>query len=146
MTTRPMATPSPANCCARSPVQAYREHCHGHHLRRRGSCHCDYRKLATALLEAHRGAEPLVDRSELHATGPRGSRQTWFVLPARQPGVAMGAKLVSVMPTNPRLHPEIPAVQALYVLFDGTDGSLLAIIDATAMTYRKTAADSALGC
>ena len=84
--------------------------------------------------------------SELHATGPHGERQTWFALPAFQPGVAMGAKLVSVMPANPRLHPEIPAVQALYALFDGTDGSPVAIIDATAMTYRKTAADSAPGC
>jgi len=107
---------------------------------------CDYRKLAAALLEAHGGAEPLVDRSELHAIGPHGERQTWFTLPAFQPGVAMGAKLVSVMPANPRLHPEIPAIQALYVLFDGTDGTPVAIIDATAMTYRKTAADSALGC
>src|SRR5262245_27731156 len=107
---------------------------------------CDYRKLAAALLEDHRGAEPLVDRSELHATGPRGERQTWLALPAFQPGVAMGAKLVSVMPANPRHHPEKPAVQALYVLFDGADGTPVAIIDATAMTYRKTAADSALGC
>ncbi len=107
---------------------------------------CDYRKLAAALLEAHRGTEPLVDRSELHAIGPRGERQTWVTLPAFQPGVAMGAKLVSVMPANPRLHPDIPAVQALYALFDGTDGTPVAIIDATAMTYRKTAADSALGC
>lgn len=107
---------------------------------------CDYRRLAAALLEAHRGAEPLVDRSELHATGPHGERQTWFTLPAFQLGVAMGAKLVSVMPANPRHHPESPAVQALYVLFDGADGTPVAIIDATAMTYRKTAADSALGC
>jgi len=106
---------------------------------------CDYRMLAAALLEAHRGPEPLVDRSELHAAGPHGERQTWFTLPAFQPGVAMGAKLVSVMPANPRLHPEIPAIQALYALFDGTDGAPVAIIDATAMTYRKTAADSALG-
>jgi ornithine cyclodeaminase len=106
---------------------------------------CDYRRLAAALLEAHRGPEPLVDRSELHATGPRGERQTWFTLPAFQPGVAMGAKLVSVMPANPRIRPELPAIQALYVLFDGADGSPVAIIDATAMTYRKTAADSALG-
>jgi ornithine cyclodeaminase len=106
---------------------------------------CDYRQLAAALLEAHRGNKPLVDRSELHATGPRGERQTWFTLPAFLPGIAMGAKLVSVMPANPRLFPDIPAIQALYVLFDGTNGSPVAIIDATTMTYRKTAADSALG-
>lgn len=106
---------------------------------------CDYRQLAAALLAAHRGDKPLVDRSELHATGPGGERQTWFTLPAFQPGIAMGAKLVSVMPANPRLFPGKPAVQALYALFDGTDGSPMAIIDATSMTYRKTAADSALG-
>jgi len=106
---------------------------------------CEYRKLASALFEAHRGDRPLVDRSELHATGPRGERQTWFALPAFQPGVAMGAKLVSVMPANPRVFPTTPAIQGLYVLFDGADGSPAAIIDATAMTYRKTAADSALG-
>jgi ornithine cyclodeaminase/alanine dehydrogenase-like protein (mu-crystallin family) len=101
--------------------------------------------LAAALLAAHRGDEPLVDRSELHAVGPRGERQTWFTLPAFLPGIAMGAKLVSVMPANPRLFPQTPTVQAVYVLFDGTDGSPAAVIDATAMTYRKTAADSALG-
>ncbi len=93
---------------------------------------CDYRQLAAALLAAHRGDEPLVDRSELHAVGPRGERQTWFTLPAFLPGIAMGAKLVSVMPANPRLFPQTPAVQAVYVLFDGTDGSPAAVIDATA--------------
>ena len=36
-------------------------------------------------------------------------------------------------------------MQALYVLFDGTTGDPLALIDGTELTYRKTAADSALG-
>jgi ornithine cyclodeaminase len=36
-------------------------------------------------------------------------------------------------------------VQAVYLLFDGTNGAPLALIDGTELTYRKTAADSALG-
>ena len=39
----------------------------------------------------------------------------------------------------------MPAVQALYALFEGDDGSPAAVMDGTALTYRKTAADSALG-
>src|SRR3989337_1936604 len=46
---------------------------------------------------------------------------------------------------NPDRLPDLPAIQALYALFDGRNGSPLAVIDGTALTYRKTAADSALG-
>ena len=99
--------------------------------------------LTRALLDAHRGPVPVVDRSELHQT-LGGDRQSFITLPAWLPGVAMGAKVVTVMPANPRLN-GLPAVQALYTLFDGSNGRPLAVLDATALTYRKTAADSALG-
>ena len=52
-------------------------------------------------------------------------------------------KLVTVFPQN--LAAGRPSVQAVYVLFDGGDGSPLALIDGTELTYRKTAADSGLG-
>jgi ornithine cyclodeaminase len=39
----------------------------------------------------------------------------------------------------------LPAVQAVYVLFDGKDGRPLAVMDGTEITWWKTAADSALG-
>jgi ornithine cyclodeaminase len=105
---------------------------------------CDWHRLVDALMEAHRGPAPLVDRSELHA-GREGARDTFLNLPAWQPGVAMGTKIVTVMPGNPALSQVLPAVQAAYVLFDGKTGTLVAVMDGTAMTYRKTAADSALG-
>ncbi len=38
-----------------------------------------------------------------------------------------------------------PAVHAIFCLFDGVDGRPLAVLDGTALTLRKTAADSALG-
>jgi ornithine cyclodeaminase len=86
---------------------------------------------------------PLVDRSELHhAQG--GVRQTYFNLPAWQPGDAMGTKIVTVMPQNPASPAKLPAVQAAYVLCDGKSGTPVAVMDGTALTYRKTAADSAL--
>lgn len=105
---------------------------------------CDWQPLIEALAEAHCGEMPLVDRSELHH--PRaGTRETYFNLPAWQPGVAMGTKIVTVMPQNPSRNHNLPAVQAAYVLCDGNTGTPLALIDGTAITYRKTAADSALG-
>jgi ornithine cyclodeaminase len=101
---------------------------------------CEWKALASALAEAHRGPEPMVGRSELH-TSEGDMRQTYFNLPAWQKGVAMGTKVVTVFPGNR----DLPAVQALYPLFDGRNGAPLAVLDGTALTYRKTAADSALG-
>jgi ornithine cyclodeaminase len=101
---------------------------------------CVWTKLCDALFAAHQGPEPKVDRSELHSVR-NGERETYFNLPAWQPGIAMGTKVVTVFPGNR----ELPSVQALYPLFDGTNGAPLAVLDGTALTYRKTAADSALG-
>jgi alanine dehydrogenase len=101
---------------------------------------CDWTKLCNALAEAHKGPEPKVDRSELHVER-RGTRETFFNLLAWQPGVAMGTKVVTIFPGNM----DLPAIQALYPLFDGLTGEPLAVLDGTALTYRKTAADSALG-
>lgn len=56
---------------------------------------------------------------------------------------AVGMKLVTIFPGNPSRA--LPAVQAIYVLFDGESGSPQAAVDGTALTFWKTAADSALG-
>ena len=103
---------------------------------------CSWSALVEALAEAHRGPMPSVDRSEIHHT--RGqTRDTFFNLPAWLDGVAMGTKVVTVLPDNPQAG--VPAIQAAYVLCDGKTGTPVATIDGTALTYRKTAADSALG-
>jgi ornithine cyclodeaminase/alanine dehydrogenase-like protein (mu-crystallin family) len=105
---------------------------------------CDWQALVDALARAHEGPMPLVDRSEIHHE-QEGARQTYFNLPAWQPGMAMGTKVVTVLPQNPALRPGLPAIQAAYVLCDGATGTPIALLDGTALTYRKTAADSALG-
>lgn len=105
---------------------------------------CEWKALMAALEAAHRGERPLVERAAVH-WNRNGARETYFNLPAALPGRAMGTKIVTVMPNNPNRPKRLPAVQGLYTLFDGKDGSAVAVLDATAMTYRKTAADSGLG-
>lgn len=102
---------------------------------------CGWTELAASLAALHRKGEPLSARSELHFAGAKDQRDSFINLPAWLPGVALGLKSITVFPGNNRL----PAVQAVYLLFDGETGEPQAMIDGTAMTYRKTAADSALG-
>ncbi len=75
---------------------------------------------------------------------PPGAEQVFMGLPAWQPGESLGVKLVTIFPDNPAVS-AIPSVQAVYALFDGSNGRPLAIMDGTELTYRKTSADSALG-
>jgi ornithine cyclodeaminase/alanine dehydrogenase-like protein (mu-crystallin family) len=105
---------------------------------------CAWPALVAALRAAHRGPRPLIARCSIEGD-VRGAAQTYLNLPAVLPGVAMGTKLVTILPGNPERGAGVPAVQAVYALCDGGDGSPAAVIDGTALTYRKTAADSALG-
>jgi ornithine cyclodeaminase len=57
----------------------------------------------------------------------------------------IAVKLVGVFPGNPDLKPPQPSVQGLVVLFDGKTGQPLMTADGAELTFRKTAADSALG-
>lgn len=105
---------------------------------------CGWADLVAAVREAHRGEKPLIGRASL-AAERGGVTHTYFNLPAFLPGVAMGTKIATILPDNPVRHPGLPSIQALYALFDGEDGTPAAVIEGTALTYRKTAADSALG-
>lgn len=99
-----------------------------------------YRTLVDALEAAHREPRALTGRTAL---GVDGADDSFLALTAWQPGRGVGTKLVTVFPAN--LGRGRPSVQALYVLFDATTGDPVALIDGTELTYRKTAADSALG-
>jgi len=99
-----------------------------------------YLDLVDTLEAGHRQSPPMARRLVF---GPEGGNEAFLALPAWVPGEAIGIKLVTVIPAN--LAAGKASVQALYVLFDGTDGAPLALLDGTELTYRKTAADSALG-
>jgi alanine dehydrogenase len=61
---------------------------------------------------------------------------------AWQRDAAFGVKLASVFPGN--AVREMANIASVYVLFDGANGMPVAVMDATPLTLRKTAADSAL--
>ena len=103
-----------------------------------------YTDLVSAFEAGHR--QPIA-ACERIVYGPEGDTRRFMALPAWQTGGesggAIGIKLVTVFPDNPRRG--LPAVQAVVLLFDGETGEVLAMIDGTELTYRKTAGDSALG-
>ena len=105
----------------------------------------DFPNLVSALDEAHLQEPPLLEGALLqHETGAE-TPDGFYVLPAWLPGKAMGAKVITILPQNPSRPQPLPAVHALYPIFDGETGKPKAVIDGTALTYWKTAADSALG-
>jgi len=103
----------------------------------------DYVELIEALDQMHRedaanlGDLLLSEQTEGETTNHFMVRAGW------QRGRALGVKMASIFPDN--RAGDLPAIQASYVLFDGTTGSPLASIDGNELTWRKTAADSALG-
>jgi ornithine cyclodeaminase/alanine dehydrogenase-like protein (mu-crystallin family) len=106
----------------------------------------DYAPLVAALAAAHREAPPLVGRSLLEPPPGAGRiGEGFLVLPAWAHGRAFGVKMVTIVPGNAELADGPPTVQAVYQLFEGVTGRPVAVIDGTALTLRKTAADSGLG-
>jgi len=71
-------------------------------------------------------------------------KEQYFVRHAVDRGRFMASKLITSFPAN-LAGGKLPTVQAVCVLFDGTNGRPLVVIDGTEITYWRTAADSALG-
>lgn len=97
--------------------------------------------LINHLREAHRQPPPEVQRVLMQQRAASGGDNAFLIWPAWQHERNLGIKIATIFPDN---H-HCPTIQALYVLFDGQDGSIQALLDGTEMTYWKTAADSALG-
>ncbi len=95
-------------------------------------------KLIAGMEAAHR--RPKIDVVDASLGNEAGH---YFVRHAVDPGRLMASKMFTSFPQN--LAKNLPAVQAVCVVFDGTDGSPLAVLDGTEITYWRTAADSAHG-
>lgn len=104
---------------------------------------CDFPSLVAHLEAEHRRAPPLVDRLLLEHEERSGEPDGLLIWPAWDPGRMLSVKLVTSFPANPSRH-GLPTVHALCLLFDGRTGRPTHIVDATAATFWKTAADSAL--
>ena len=99
----------------------------------------DFPSLVAALEAGHR-RKPM----ELQ-DGILGSDEArYFVRHAVDPGRYFASKLITNVPAN-LAGGCLPAVQAVVVLFDGHTGAPAALMDGTAITWWRTAADSALG-
>jgi ornithine cyclodeaminase len=95
--------------------------------------------LIAALEEAHR--RPKIEVLD----GYLGSEKEQYVIrSAADRGRYMASKMFTSFPAN-LAEGKIPAVQAICVLFDGSNGRPLAVMDGTEITHWRTAADSALG-
>lgn len=104
----------------------------------------DYTSLVDAFECYHRQDVGALD--ELLLSQPEDAKRPahFFIRAAWQRKHALGAKLITIFPENAKQAAGPPSVQAVYLLFNGVDGTPLACIDGTALTHRKTAADSAL--
>lgn len=96
--------------------------------------------LIAAMEAAHR--RPKIEIND-HFLGEE--KALLCVRSAADQGRVLGSKLYTSFPGNLASGDGLPAVQAVYVLFDGANGRPLAIMDGTEITWWKTAADSALG-
>lgn len=78
-----------------------------------------------------------------HAVQTYGEHEaSLLVAPAWQVNQSVGVKLTTLFPDN--RAKDLPASQGIYVLFDGKTGVPQAMLDAAALTRRRTAAASAL--
>lgn len=95
--------------------------------------------MIDAIEAAHR--RPKIEIQDALLGGEAGH---YFVRHAVDHGRFMGSKLITSFPSNLK-EGELPAIQAISVLFDGKNGKPLAVLDGTEITYWRTAANSALG-
>jgi ornithine cyclodeaminase/alanine dehydrogenase-like protein (mu-crystallin family) len=95
--------------------------------------------LVSALEAAHR--RPRIEVQDVHMGSEQG---LYFVRNAVDSGRFFASKLITSFPSNVA-GGNLPAVQAVCVLFDGASGRPLLIMDGAEITYWRTAADSALG-
>jgi ornithine cyclodeaminase len=96
--------------------------------------------LIAALEAAHR--RPKIDVLD----GYLGNeKQQYVIRSAADRGRYFATKMFTSTPAN-RADGKLPAVQAICVLFDGSNGRPLAVMGGTEITHWRTAADSALGC
>jgi len=81
-------------------------------------------------------------RHHVPSAVPGESGGTLLMMPAWNPGGALGIKIASVYPDN--AHKGLPAVSAIYLLLDASTGQPRAILDGEELTLRRTGAASAL--
>jgi len=100
--------------------------------------------LVDELAAMHCDPIGLVDEMLMESRDACDNVSHFFIRTGWQPEKAVGAKVITVFPRNNQQR-EWPSIQAVYILFEGVNGTPIACLDGTALTWIKTATDSALG-
>jgi ornithine cyclodeaminase len=100
--------------------------------------------LVDELAVMHRDPIGLVDELLMESKDANDNISHFFIRSGWQPEKAVGAKVITIFPRNNQQR-EWPSIQAVYILFEGINGTPIACLDGTALTWIKTASDSALG-
>jgi len=100
--------------------------------------------LVDQLAALHREPIGLVDEMLMESTDADSNTSHFFIRTGWQPEKAVGAKVIMIFPRNNKTC-DWPSIQAVYILFEGVNGTPVACLDGTALTWLKTASDSALG-
>jgi len=103
-----------------------------------------YTTLVDELRAMHVSPKTLHSDLLMESAGAGDITNHFLIRAGWQPGEAVGAKIVSIFPGNNQDR-VWPSIQAVYLLFEGKNGTPVACLDGTAITYLKTATDSALG-
>lgn len=102
----------------------------------------DVLAIVEEMRAGHRLPPPEMERVYLTEPGTDNGYLVWH---AWSPGSMIVTKMGTIFPANLNATPPLPSVQCIITVFSGDDGSPMALIDGTELTYWKTAADSALG-
>ncbi len=102
----------------------------------------DFESLTERLKEAFCSPIEAPVRSQFNYRAGASAESTLLLMPAWREEGFLGVKVVTVNPANPEKGR--PLVSGCYLLLDASTGELLALMDAPALTARRTAAASAL--
>ena len=106
--------------------------------------HTSFNELIN-LLKVHFAADSIVAPNRTHHEFPgrkEGEINTMLLMPAWASKFAGGIKVVGLNPDNPEFG--LPTIQGLYIYQNAESGSVESILDARALTVKRTAAASAL--
>ena len=106
--------------------------------------HTDFNLLINSLEQgfAEASVETPMRHHHDYENPAEGIDSTLLLMPAWRAGHDMGVKVVTVNPNNGKY--DLPAIQGSYLYMDGHKGTIQAILDAKALTAKRTAATSAL--
>jgi len=104
----------------------------------------DFKKLINSLKEgfAEKSVETPMRHHHDFENPEEAIDSTLLLMPAWRAGNDLGVKIVTVSPNNGKY--DLPSIQGSYLYMDAHKGSIRAILDAKALTAKRTAATSAL--